>query len=74
MRGYTPLPCIQLYILRNEYLKYIGKVVNGVEGLILAGALRFPENKAITELEDAAKAMATQHDALDPLTFGRCTN
>lgn len=57
-----------------NYQQYIGKIVNGVEDLILTGALRFPENKAITELEDAAKAMATQQDALDPLTFGRWRN
>jgi hypothetical protein len=57
-----------------NYQQYIGKVVNGVEGLILTGALRFPENKAITELEDAAKAVATQHDEFDPLAFGRWRN
>jgi hypothetical protein len=57
-----------------NYQQYIGKIVNGVEGLILTGALRFPDNKAITELEDAAKAMAARQDALDPGAFGRWRN
>lgn len=57
-----------------NYQQYIGKIVNFVEGIILIGALRFPENKGITELEDAAKAVATQQDALDATTLGRWRN
>jgi hypothetical protein len=39
--------------------QYYGKLVNGVDRLVLIGADRFPANKVITELEAAAKATAS---------------
>jgi hypothetical protein len=53
--------------------QYFGKLVNGVDRMLLIGAYRFPDNKPITELEDAAKANASSSNtfATDAILFGK---
>jgi len=59
----------------EDVRQYIGKVVNGVDANILIGALRFPGNKAITEVEEAARASASVGPfSLDAVLFGRWRN
>jgi hypothetical protein len=53
------------------YAQYIGKVVNDVDKPILIGALRFPDNRSITDVEVLAKAETTREDALDAIGFGK---
>jgi hypothetical protein len=52
--------------------QYEGKIVNGAERLLTVGALRFPNNAAITALEPDAQA-ASSHGAfsLDAILFGK---
>ena len=57
-----------------DYQQYIGKVVNGVENVILIGAYRFPGNVEIRALDADAKSQAAREDALDTITFGRWRN
>jgi hypothetical protein len=54
----------------SDYKQYIGQIVNGLETDIVMGAYRFPENRAITETEAAAKAGAGAN-LIDALRFGR---
>jgi hypothetical protein len=56
-----------------DYLQYVGQIVGGLEINIVMGAHRFPGNRAIAELELAAKAAAGP-DLLDPIRFGRWNN
>jgi len=52
--------------------QYYGKIVNGVDRLMLIGALRFPENASIGSVESAAKTAATSGPfSLDSILFGR---
>ncbi len=52
--------------------QYYGKIVNGVERMIVIGALRFPEDRAITSVEAAAKKAASSGVfSLDSILFGR---
>jgi hypothetical protein len=53
-----------------DHEQYVGKVVNDVETNVVMGAYRFPSNRAIVEVEAAAKA-ASLHDGLDSVRFGR---
>ena len=52
-----------------DYPQYVGQIVSGLEIDIVMGAHRFPGNRAIAELEPAAKAAAGP-DLLDPIRFG----
>jgi len=54
--------------------QYIGKVVNGVEGVIVMGAYRFPTDTALAELAEGAKAQITHTNRLDTIVFGRWKN
>jgi hypothetical protein len=55
-----------------DYRQYVGKVVNAVEGRILIGSYRFPNNRSITGVEPAAKQAASSGPfALDPILFGK---
>jgi hypothetical protein len=52
--------------------QYEGKIVNGVDSNLLAGAWRIPQNAALASLESAAKEKAASGAfALDALLFGR---
>jgi hypothetical protein len=52
--------------------QYYGKIVNGVERMIVMGALRFPEDQAITSVEAAAKKAASSGVfSLDSILCGR---
>jgi len=52
--------------------QYIGQIVNGVDRMVLIGALRFPNNNSITSVEAAAKKIASSGVfSLDPILFGR---
>jgi hypothetical protein len=52
--------------------QYYGKIVNGVERMIVIRALRFPEDRAITSVEAAAKKAASSGVfSLDSILFGR---
>jgi len=52
--------------------QYYGKIVNGVERMVVIGALRFPEDRAITSVEAAAKKAASSGVfSLDSILFGR---
>ena len=52
--------------------QYYGKIVNGVDRMIVIGAYRFPNDKAITSVEAAAKIAAQSGPfALDAIFFGR---
>jgi len=51
--------------------QYYGKLVNGVDRMALVGAYRFPNNKSIFEVEDAARTPASSGPfATDALLFG----
>lgn len=55
--------------------QYYGKVVNGVDRLVLTGGYRFPNNTALTELEPEARTAASSGTlALDTILFGRWRN
>jgi hypothetical protein len=55
--------------------QYLGKIVNGVDANILIGAWRFPQDDAITELEDAARSSASIGPfSLDAIVFGKWRN
>lgn len=52
--------------------QYYGKLVNGVDRMLLIGAARFPANKAITGLEpEAQKAATTGAFSNDAILFGK---
>ena len=52
--------------------QYYGKIVNGVERMIVIGALRFPDDRAIISVEAAAKKAASSGVfSLDSILFGR---
>jgi hypothetical protein len=52
--------------------QYYGRLVNGVDRMLLIGAERFPGNKAITELEaDAQKAASGRAFSTDAILFGK---
>jgi len=53
-----------------DYQQYIGQVVHALEPVILIGSSRFPQNTAITELEDPAKTNAAK-SSIDVLRFGK---
>ena len=53
-----------------DYEQYVGKVVIDVQTNAVMGAYRFPSNRAIVEVESAAKA-AILHEGLDSVRFGR---
>ena len=57
-----------------NYQQYVGKVVSGVEPVILMGGYRFSGNSVITELDAAAKANIERSDVLDTLRFGKWLN
>ena len=52
----------------------MGKVVNGVEGVILIGDYRFPTDTPIAELAEPAKTQVTDTGELDTVVFGRWRN
>jgi hypothetical protein len=55
--------------------QYLGVIVEGVGPNILIGALRYPEDTAITSVEaDARKVMAPTPFILDPILFGKWRN
>jgi len=58
--------------------QYHGQTVNGVDGVVLAGAYLFPRNDSITVVESAAKASASSGGvpafSLDAIRFGRWRN
>jgi hypothetical protein len=55
--------------------QYYGKLVNGVDPNVVIGAYRFPTNRAITEVEDAAKALPLANPpttfSTDAILFGK---
>jgi hypothetical protein len=52
--------------------QYYGKIVSGVDRMVLIGALRFPNNPAVTDLEAAAKVTASSGPfSLDGILFGK---
>jgi hypothetical protein len=52
--------------------QHYGKIVNGVERMIVIGALRFPEGQTLTSVEAAAKKAASSGVfSLDSILFGR---
>jgi hypothetical protein len=52
--------------------QYYGKIVSGVDRMLVIGALRFPNNGPITGLEAAAKAAASSGPfSLDAILFGK---
>jgi hypothetical protein len=52
--------------------QYYGNLVNGVDRMALVGAYYFPNNKSITEVEDAARTPASSGVfATDALLFGK---
>jgi hypothetical protein len=58
--------------------QYDGKLVNGVDGMVLIGAYLFPRNDSITVVELAAKTSASLGPlpafSLDAIRFGRWRN
>jgi hypothetical protein len=55
-----------------NFEQYYGKVVNGVDANIVIGALRFPDNRAITDVEQSARVKAsTGAFASDAILFGK---
>lgn len=55
-----------------NYEQYYGKVVNGVDSNIMFGAYSFPQDQAITAVEDAAKDKASSGAfSLDAILFGK---
>ena len=56
----------------SNFEQYYGKVVNGVDGAVIFGSYRFPDNAAITSVESAAKAKApTGAFSEDAILFGK---
>jgi hypothetical protein len=53
--------------------QYYGKLVNGVDQMVLIGAYRFPRNGSITEVESGAKTAAASLGAFtnDAILFGK---
>jgi hypothetical protein len=53
--------------------QYYGKLVSGVDGVVLIGAYRFPENAKITALESSARMVAASPGAFtnDAILFGK---
>jgi hypothetical protein len=52
--------------------QYFGKLVNDEERILLMGAYRFPKNKAVTEVEMSAKAIAYRAEfSNDAILFGK---
>ena len=53
--------------------QYYGKLVNGVDHMVLIGAYRFPENVKITALESSAKTVAASPGPFtnDAILFGK---
>jgi hypothetical protein len=55
--------------------QYYGKLVNAVDPNVVIGAHRFPTNRAITEVEDAAKALPLANPpttfSTDAILFGK---
>jgi hypothetical protein len=52
--------------------QYFGKIVSGVDRMVLIGAFRFPNDAAITGLESAAKTTSASGPfALDAILFGK---
>jgi hypothetical protein len=52
--------------------QYYGKIVNGVERMVVIGGLRFPNDNAIMSVEPAAeKAASSGVFSLDSILFGR---
>jgi hypothetical protein len=52
--------------------QYYGKIVNGVDPLIVFGAYQFPNNKAITDMEAAAKLSSSSGPfSSDAILFGK---
>jgi hypothetical protein len=52
--------------------QYYGKVANGVDANILVGAYRYPKDRAITDVEGAARERAASGAfALDAILFGK---
>lgn len=52
--------------------QYYGKIVNGVDPLVMLGAYRFPNNVSLTGLEQEAKSAATMGAfTLDAILFGK---
>jgi hypothetical protein len=55
--------------------QYYGKLVNGVDRMLLIGAERFPANKAITGLEaDAQTSASSGAFSTDAILFGKWRN
>ncbi len=55
--------------------QYEGKIVDGVDQMSLFGTFRFPNDEALTRVEQRARtASATSAFALDPILFGRWRN
>ncbi len=53
-----------------DHAQYIGKTVNDVDTVVLAGAARFPANKDIAAADAAAKKARMETYSLDPVRFG----
>jgi hypothetical protein len=52
--------------------QYYGKLVNGVERNVVIGACRFPQDHAITDVEQAAKVASSSGPfSLDAILFGK---
>jgi hypothetical protein len=55
-----------------DFPQYVGKIVNGVDRMVMIGAYRFPDDAAITEVESSAKTAASSGaSSLDTILFGR---
>jgi len=55
--------------------QYYGKVVNGVDRLLTIGAVRFPKNASIIDLEATAQAASSSGAfSLDSILFGKWRN
>jgi hypothetical protein len=55
-----------------DFNEYIGQVVNALQPNMLIGALRYPHDAAITEVEQGARASALTGATLtEPILFGR---
>lgn len=55
----------------SDYKQYLGRLVNEVDAMILFGTYRFPENRAIVELDGAAKSAFGGLPSIDTIRFGR---
>lgn len=55
-----------------DAVQYYGKLVNGVERMVLIGAYRFPRNSSITELEAQARTRSLSGPfSTDAILFGK---